>query len=146
MLSVSGLMILFRRKNEDKGGCAYGQLIVRISRRDADDPRGIAGIVEIVEQEETKAFCRHRGTPAYSFRFLENLHALMSGIRGKNELREDMGADKTTNSGRDMTAAKRTIADTFRQLGLVDETYTGEVTVGFTSGGVMFIRKSETLK
>jgi len=59
---------------------------------------------------------------------------------------EHMAIEKKDSGGRDMTAAKRTIADTFRQLGLVDETYTGEVTVGFTSGGVMFIRKSETLK
>jgi hypothetical protein len=57
-----------------------------------------------------------------------------------------MDADKTNNSRRDMTAAKRIIADAFRQIGLIDETYTGEVTVGFTSGGVIFIRKSETLK
>jgi hypothetical protein len=57
-----------------------------------------------------------------------------------------MDADKKNARGRDMAAAKRTIAETFRQLGLTDETYTGEVTVGFNSGGVVFVRKSETLK
>lgn len=57
-----------------------------------------------------------------------------------------MNADRTNKSRKDMTTAKRIIADTFRQLGLINETYTGEVTVGFTSGGVMFLRKSETLK
>lgn len=41
---------------------------------------------------------------------------------------------------------KRIIADTFKKVGLIDETYTGEVTVGINDGGIMFIRKSETLK
>jgi len=46
----------------------------------------------------------------------------------------------------DIKGAKRIIAETFRQIGLIDESYTGEVTVGLNDGGVLFIRKSETLK
>lgn len=57
-----------------------------------------------------------------------------------------MGVDRTNSNGRDIAEAKRIIADTFRQIGIINEIYTGEVTVGFNSGGVMFIRKSETLK
>lgn len=45
-----------------------------------------------------------------------------------------------------MKETKRVIAETLRQMGLIHETYTGEVTVGFNNGGVLFIRKSETLK
>ncbi len=57
-----------------------------------------------------------------------------------------MDVEKKNNKFMDIVATKRIIADTFIQIGLIDETYTGEVTVGFTSGGVIFIRKSETLK
>lgn len=46
----------------------------------------------------------------------------------------------------DIKETKRTIADAFRQAGIIDETYTGEVTVGINDGGITFIRKSETLK
>lgn len=46
----------------------------------------------------------------------------------------------------DIKETKKIIAETLRQAGLIDETYTGEVTIGLNNGGVMFIRKSETLK
>jgi hypothetical protein len=51
-----------------------------------------------------------------------------------------------TKKNLDVKKTKKIIADTFKQLGLTDETYTGEVTVGLNNGGVLFIRKSETLK
>ena len=38
------------------------------------------------------------------------------------------------------------MADMVKQVRLIDEAYTGEVTVGFNHGGVTLIRKSETLK
>jgi hypothetical protein len=51
-------MILSRHTDEKiKAGCpAMDNYIVRIYRRDIDDPRRIAGMVEIVDQEEKKAF------------------------------------------------------------------------------------------
>jgi len=57
-----------------------------------------------------------------------------------------MGADDTRNGSVDMKETKRVIAETLKQVNLIDDTYTGEVTVGLNNGGVMFIRKSETLK
>lgn len=54
--------------------------------------------------------------------------------------------EETTSRTPDIKGLKKTIGETFRQTGLIDETYTGEVTVGLNNGGVMFIRKSETLK
>ncbi len=52
----------------------------------------------------------------------------------------------TKNNALDVKETKRVIAETLKQVGLIDEAYTGEVTVGLNNGGVMFIRKSETLK
>lgn len=46
----------------------------------------------------------------------------------------------------DIKEAKKVIAETLRQTGIINGTYTGEVTVGINEGGVMFIRKNETLK
>ncbi len=46
----------------------------------------------------------------------------------------------------DIKETKKIIAETFRQTGLIDESYSGEVTIGLNNGGVMFIRRSETLK
>ncbi len=59
-----------------------------------------------------------------------------------------MGVEGTKGKGsaKDMKETKKIIADTFKQIGLIDETYTGEITIGITNGGVMFIRKSETLR
>ena len=57
-----------------------------------------------------------------------------------------MSACDTKNVSVDMKETKKVIAETLKQVKLIDETYTGEVTVGLNNGGVMFIRKSETLK
>jgi hypothetical protein len=46
----------------------------------------------------------------------------------------------------DIKDAKKIIADTLKQTRLIGERYTGELTVGFSDGGVIFIRKSETIK
>ena len=46
----------------------------------------------------------------------------------------------------DIKGTKKIIADTFREIGLIDGSYTGEVTIGLNDGGVVFIRKSETYK
>ncbi len=56
----------------------------------------------------------------------------------------DIGTAKTRRV--DIKETKKMIAETLKGTGLIDEVYTGEVTVGITAGGVMFIRKSETLK
>ncbi len=57
-----------------------------------------------------------------------------------------MYASDAKKGAPDVKETKRVIAETLKQVKLIDETYTGEVTVGFNNGGVMFIRKSETLK
>lgn len=57
-----------------------------------------------------------------------------------------MGAGKTCEGAKDVKETKKALADSLKRIGLIDESYTGEVTVGITNGGVMFIRKSETLK
>lgn len=57
-----------------------------------------------------------------------------------------MRAEEVKKGFVDLKETKRLIADTFKQTGLICESYTGEVTVGITDGGVTFIRKSETLK
>lgn len=41
---------------------------------------------------------------------------------------------------------KRMIADILRQMELIKDNYTGEITIGINDGGVTYIRKSETLK
>jgi hypothetical protein len=41
---------------------------------------------------------------------------------------------------------KKILAETLKRINLVNDTYTGEVTLGLTDGGVTYIRKSETLK
>lgn len=57
-----------------------------------------------------------------------------------------MDAGVVNKNALNVKETKKIITDTFRQLGLIDESYTGEVTIGLNDGGVMFIRKSETLK
>jgi len=57
-----------------------------------------------------------------------------------------MTTEETTCGVSDIKEAKKAIADAFKRTGLIREGYTGEVTVGLTNGGIMFIRKSETLK
>ncbi|HEX9021656.1 MAG TPA: hypothetical protein VF903_10400, partial [Nitrospirota bacterium] len=59
--------------------------------------------------------------------------------------REDMSTAAKKGVA-DIKETKKIIAETLRQTGIIDEKYTGEVTVGINDGGVMFIRKSETLK
>jgi hypothetical protein len=49
--------------------------IVRIYRRDPDDPRKIAGMVELVEQEEKKAFTG-----------IEELVRILVAVPGKGDL------------------------------------------------------------
>ncbi len=56
----------------------------------------------------------------------------------------DIGAARTRRV--DIKETKKMIAETLKGTGLIDEVYTGEVTLGITAGGVVFIRKSETLK
>jgi hypothetical protein len=41
---------------------------------------------------------------------------------------------------------KKIIADILRQIKLIKDNYTGEITIGINDGGVTYIRKSETLK
>lgn len=57
-----------------------------------------------------------------------------------------MSGCEAKKNAKDMKETKQVLADMLRQVRLIDETYTGEVTIGLNNGGVMFIRKSETLK
>jgi len=41
---------------------------------------------------------------------------------------------------------KKVLAETLKRIKLVNDTYTGEVTLGINDGGITYIRKSETLK
>ncbi|SPQ00497.1 hypothetical protein NBG4_250029 [Candidatus Sulfobium mesophilum] len=41
---------------------------------------------------------------------------------------------------------KKLIADLLKKIGIIDEHFSGELTIGFTDGSIKFIRKSETLK
>jgi hypothetical protein len=41
---------------------------------------------------------------------------------------------------------KRILVEVLKKLELIDERWTGEITIGINEGGVRFIRKSETLK
>jgi hypothetical protein len=60
--------------------------------------------------------------------------------------RDNFGTRELQKNRVDVKEIKKIIADAFKQAGLIDEIYSGEVTVGINNGGVMFIRKSETLK
>ncbi len=57
-----------------------------------------------------------------------------------------MSAERAKIASPDLKETKRVIAESFKQIRLIEDAYTGEVTISFNSGGVMFIRKSETLK
>ena len=41
---------------------------------------------------------------------------------------------------------KKFIAEALKRSGLIPENWTGEITIGVNNGGVVFIRKSETVK
>ncbi len=41
---------------------------------------------------------------------------------------------------------KQLIADLLKKIEIIDTNFSGELTIGFTDGGIKFIRKSEILK
>lgn len=45
-----------------------------------------------------------------------------------------------------MKLDKKLLAEILVKLGLIPADFTGELTIGLNSGGVSFVRKSETLK
>ncbi len=45
-----------------------------------------------------------------------------------------------------MKERKEALCEVLKLVKLIDDTFTGEITIGINSGGVTFIRRSETLK
>jgi hypothetical protein len=41
---------------------------------------------------------------------------------------------------------KKVLSETLKKLKIIDERWTGEITIGINEGGIRFIRRSETLK
>jgi hypothetical protein len=41
---------------------------------------------------------------------------------------------------------KRLLSEALRKLEIIPDDWTGEITIGMQNGGIIFVRKSETLK
>ncbi|HBH62717.1 MAG TPA: hypothetical protein DDX85_13470 [Nitrospiraceae bacterium] len=41
---------------------------------------------------------------------------------------------------------KRLLSETLRKLEVISDDWTGEISIGVQNGGIVFVRKSETLK
>ncbi|MBI5664076.1 MAG: hypothetical protein HZC49_03140 [Nitrospirae bacterium] len=41
---------------------------------------------------------------------------------------------------------KKLLAEALRKIEIVQDDWTGEITIGMQNGGIIFVRKSETLK